>query len=73
MISVLEISQVSTIHTKGQNTVSSRVLTSGIHNKVPAESLGHTGVFYIRVGGQAPDEDRDHLQRNMLHKAGQGD
>ena len=42
------------------------------YEEVPAESVGHARVFDIRVSSQAPDENRDHLQRDMLHEARQG-
>lgn len=75
MISVLHISLSFSLLTKYSKIIfSSQIYNSHLwcYEEVPAKSVGHARVFDIRVSSQAPDENRDHLQRDMLHEARQG-
>ena len=40
---------------------------------LPAEGFSHAGVFHIVVCGETLDQHGDHLDRDVLHQAGQGD
>lgn len=73
-MSVLHIALSFSLPTK----YSKIIFSSQIYNyhlrcyeEVPAKSLGHTGVFYIWICSKAPDENCDHLKRDVLHEARQ--
>lgn len=71
MTSILNISLEFFIIDKIQQSISSPVYSYHLqcHEEVPAKSLGHTCIFDIWIRSKAPDENCNHLKRNMLHKA----